>query len=95
VEGDNNVNHTATSIFAGIATISITGKATATAADAAPSFKGFVMDKSDYANNDDFGPKTSTLLSSTSTICFYEETIRPSTIYEFDGKTANEQRRST
>ena len=89
MEGDNNVNITATSIFAGVATISITGKATATAADAAPSFKGFVTDKSDYANNDDFGLKTSMLLSSTSTICFYEETIRPSTIYEFDGQNGD------
>jgi len=37
VEGDNNVNNTATatSIFAGDATISIVGKTTATAADAA------------------------------------------------------------
>jgi len=30
--------------------------------------------------------KLAKLLSPTSTICFYEETIRPSTIYEFDGE---------
>ena len=30
--------------------------------------------------------KSAKLLSSTSTICFYEETIRPSTIYELDGE---------